>query len=139
MIVADLRVCSLPGYEVPLLALEVESLRDLLETLAAGGGRTSEGIRTREALVVVRVRRIARAAARALGRARVPRGPRRAGGAAWESADQMRSARLRGGERAARGARRRGARGVSGSCVVDVVTRLRELPNDGSLPIVCWN
>lgn len=55
------------------------------------------------------------------------------------SPDQMRSVRLRGGDRAFLVARRRGARGVSGSCVVDVVTRLRVFPNDGSFPIVSWN
>lgn len=55
------------------------------------------------------------------------------------SSDQMRSMRLRGGERAFLVARRRGARGVSYSCVVDVVTRLRVLPKDGSFPIVSWN
>lgn len=55
------------------------------------------------------------------------------------SSDQIRSMRLRGGERAFLVARRRGARGVSYSCVVDVVTRLRVLPNDGSFPTVSWN
>lgn len=44
----------------------------------------------------------------------------------------MRSARLRTGERACLVARRRGARGVSGSGGADVVTKLRELPNEGS-------
>lgn len=55
----------------------------------------------------------------------------------------MRSARLRGVSPPVvvrlRGARLRGARGVSGSGGADDVTRLREFPNDGSSPIVSWN
>lgn len=51
----------------------------------------------------------------------------------------IRRARFRGGDRALRCARLRGAFGVSGSWVVDDVTRFRVFPNEGSKPIVSWN